>query len=36
MDYYDNDCEAHKALKAVAKPVADDLLAVWFESVFAE
>ena len=35
MDYYDNECDAHKALKAVAKPVAEDLLAVWFEIVSA-
>ena len=36
MDYYDNECEAHKELKAVAKPVVEDVLTVWFESIFAE
>jgi len=33
MRYYDNDCEAHKALKAVAVPVKEDLLTTYFESV---
>ena len=36
MDYYDNECEAHKALKTVVKPLVDDMAVVWFESIFAE
>ena len=32
MDYYDNECDAHKALKAVATTVRTDALTVWFES----
>jgi len=32
MDYYDTQCEAHKALKAVSTPVRTDVLTVWFES----
>lgn len=36
MDYYDNECEAHKQLKVVAKPVVEDLMAVWFEDIFAQ
>lgn len=33
MQYYDNECEAHKALKAVAGPVKEDVLSTYFESV---
>ncbi|KAL1969530.1 hypothetical protein VTN77DRAFT_8968 [Rasamsonia byssochlamydoides] len=33
MQYYDNECEAHKALKAVAASVKEDVLSVYFESV---
>ena len=36
MDYYDSDCEAHKELKTIAKPVVEDAMTVWFESIFAE
>lgn len=36
MDYYDNECEAHKELKVVAKPLVEDVMTVWFESIFAE
>ncbi|KAK5129293.1 hypothetical protein LTR08_003623 [Meristemomyces frigidus] len=32
MDYYDTECEAHKALKKVARPVRTDIITVWFES----
>jgi len=33
MKYYDSECEAHKALKAVAGPVREDFLMTYFESV---
>ena len=33
MKYYDNDCEAHKALKAVAGPLKEDVLTTFYESV---
>ncbi len=36
MDYYDTECEAHQKLKTVAKPVVEDIMTVWFESIFAE
>ena len=32
MDYYDKECEAHKALKKVSGAVRTDNLTVWFES----
>ncbi len=34
MEYYDNECEAHKALKAVAKEVHQGIMTVYFESLF--
>lgn len=36
MDYYDGECEAHQELKVVAKPVVEDVMAIWFESIFKE
>ncbi|KAE8147418.1 hypothetical protein BDV25DRAFT_160373 [Aspergillus avenaceus] len=33
MQYYDTECEAHKALKTVAKPMAEEVLSTYFESV---
>ncbi|OOF98189.1 hypothetical protein ASPCADRAFT_3259 [Aspergillus carbonarius ITEM 5010] len=33
MVYYDEQCEAHKALKAVVGPVRTDKLTTFFESV---
>lgn len=36
MDYYDNECEAHKELKVLAKPLVEDIMTVWFESIFSE
>lgn len=36
MDYYDNECEAHRALKVLAKPVVEDVMTVWFENIFAQ
>jgi hypothetical protein len=33
MKYYDTECEAHKALKAVAGPVKEDVLTSYYESV---
>ncbi|ERF70502.1 hypothetical protein EPUS_07359 [Endocarpon pusillum Z07020] len=36
MDYYDNECEAHKGLKVFAKPLVEDVTTVWFESIFSE
>ena len=33
MDYYDNECEAHKALKAVAKELNEGIMTVYFESI---
>jgi hypothetical protein len=36
MDYYDKECEAHNELKMAIRPVVEDLMTVWFESIFAE
>jgi hypothetical protein len=36
MDYYDKECEAHKALKEVTNPIRTDVLTVWFESALSE
>ncbi|KAL4970806.1 Dabb family protein [Aspergillus stella-maris] len=33
MKYYDTECEAHKALKAVAATVREDVLTTYFESI---
>lgn len=33
MKYYDTECEAHKALKAIAGPAKQDVLTTFFESV---
>ncbi|OJJ44047.1 hypothetical protein ASPZODRAFT_72367 [Penicilliopsis zonata CBS 506.65] len=33
MKYYDVECEAHKALKAVLLPVKEDVLTTYYESV---
>lgn len=33
MQYYDQECEAHKALKAVAGPVKEDVLMTYYESI---
>ncbi|CAL5875070.1 uncharacterized protein PFLUO_LOCUS9374 [Penicillium psychrofluorescens] len=33
MKYYDNDCEAHKALKAVAASVREEVLTTYFENI---
>lgn len=33
MKYYDNECEAHKALKAVAGPVKEDVLTTYYENI---
>ncbi|KAJ5102600.1 hypothetical protein N7532_003129 [Penicillium argentinense] len=33
MKYYDTECEAHKALKAVAGPVKTDVLTTYYENV---
>ncbi|KAL5365701.1 hypothetical protein BJX96DRAFT_169323 [Aspergillus floccosus] len=33
MQYYDNECEAHKALKAVAGPAREDVLTTYFENI---
>ncbi|KAJ5662747.1 stress responsive A/B barrel domain protein [Penicillium macrosclerotiorum] len=33
MKYYDTECEAHKALKAVAGPIKEDILTTFYESV---
>lgn len=33
MKYYDNECEAHKALKAVAGPLKEDVLTTYYENV---
>lgn len=32
MQYYDTECEAHKALKAVAGPVKEDVLTTFYEN----
>ncbi|KAH6677262.1 hypothetical protein B0J14DRAFT_583839 [Halenospora varia] len=34
MVYYDDECEAHKSLKAVAKSVHQGAMMVYFESIF--
>lgn len=34
MEYYDNECEAHKALKVVAKEVHQGIMTIYFESIF--
>ncbi len=31
MDYYDNECEAHKHLKSYAKPMVQGVMTVFFE-----
>lgn len=36
MDYYDNECEAHKAFKAVVSGIRTDVMTVWFESALNE
>ncbi|KAJ5840334.1 uncharacterized protein N7525_005522 [Penicillium rubens] len=33
MKYYDNECEAHKALKACAGPVKEDVLTSYYENI---
>lgn len=33
MKYYDTECEAHKALKAVAGPVMEDVLTTYYENI---
>lgn len=33
MQYYDHECAAHKALKAVAGPLKEDVLTTFYESV---
>ncbi|KAL4919978.1 hypothetical protein BDW62DRAFT_199388 [Aspergillus aurantiobrunneus] len=33
MKYYDTECEAHRALKAIAGPAKEDILMTFFESV---
>ncbi|KAL2215915.1 hypothetical protein M432DRAFT_625020 [Thermoascus aurantiacus ATCC 26904] len=33
MRYYDTECEAHKALKAVAGPVMEEVVSAYYESV---
>ncbi|KAJ6113939.1 hypothetical protein N7523_007256 [Penicillium sp. IBT 18751x] len=33
MKYYDTECEAHKALKAVAGPIKEDVLTTYYENV---
>ncbi|PTU24294.1 hypothetical protein P175DRAFT_0489419 [Aspergillus ochraceoroseus IBT 24754] len=33
MKYYDEECEAHKALKAVAAPVKEDVLTTYYENI---
>lgn len=35
MAYYDNDCEAHAALKGVAKQLHQGVMMVYFQSIFA-
>ncbi|PVH73686.1 hypothetical protein DL98DRAFT_606424, partial [Cadophora sp. DSE1049] len=34
MVYYDNECEAHGRLKAVAKSIHEGVMMVYFESIF--
>jgi hypothetical protein len=33
MKYYDKECEAHKALKACAGPVKEDVLTTYYENI---
>jgi hypothetical protein len=33
MKYYDNECEAHKALKACVGPVNEDVLTTFYENI---
>ncbi|CAG7954105.1 unnamed protein product [Penicillium salamii] len=33
MKYYDTDCEAHKALKAIAGPAKEDVLTTYYENI---
>ncbi|CAI7665880.1 unnamed protein product [Penicillium discolor] len=33
MKYYDTECEAHKALKACAGPVKEDVLTTFYENI---
>ncbi|KAJ5779300.1 Dimeric alpha-beta barrel [Penicillium paradoxum] len=33
MKYYDNECEAHKALKACVGPVKEDVLTTFYENI---
>ncbi|CAI7631719.1 unnamed protein product [Penicillium glandicola] len=33
MKYYDSECEAHTALKAVARPVSEDVLTTYYENI---
>ncbi|KAJ5160830.1 uncharacterized protein N7482_007834 [Penicillium canariense] len=33
MKYYDTECEAHKALKAVAGPIKEDVLTTYYENI---
>lgn len=33
MKYYDTECEAHKALKAVAGPVKEDVMTTFYENI---
>ncbi|KAJ6149563.1 hypothetical protein N7471_000762 [Penicillium samsonianum] len=33
MEYYDSECEAHKALKACAGPVKEDVLTTYYENI---
>jgi hypothetical protein len=34
MVYYDNECEAHAALKSVAKTLHQGVMMVYYESIF--
>lgn len=34
MAYYDNECDAHAALKQVAKAIHKGVMMVYFESIF--
>lgn len=33
MQYYDQECEAHKALKAVVSAVREDVLSTYYENI---
>ncbi|KAJ5224055.1 hypothetical protein N7468_008597 [Penicillium chermesinum] len=33
MKYYDNECEAHKALKALAGSIKEDVMTTYYENV---